>query len=88
MKEYTLDRVIKEDCEFFEELTGNQNYMYLNECASSKESGFYQLILNGYELCYGTLAGINQVVKALCKLAERPERYNMKENIFREEATQ
>jgi hypothetical protein len=44
--------------------------MYLNECTNSKETGLYQLILNGYELWYGTLQEINAVVKSMIKINE------------------
>lgn len=42
-----------------------ESYMYLNECRNSKNSGLYQLILNGQELWYGTLQEINAVVKSM-----------------------
>lgn len=47
------------------------NYMYLNECKDSKQNGLYQLILNGKELWYGTLAEINAVVKTMIMRIER-----------------
>lgn len=63
---------IKEDCRYWEELEKNRfyNYMYLNECKGSKETGLYQLILNGKELWYGTLKEINAIVKAMCMMIE------------------
>ena len=42
-----------------------EEYLYLNKCNNSEESGMYQLILNGNELWYGTLAEINAVVKSM-----------------------
>lgn len=71
--ENNLINTIKEDCRYWESLEENQfyNYMYLNECGNSKESGLYQLILNGQELWYGTLAEINAVVKTMIMRIER-----------------
>ena len=61
--------VITEDCKFWEELNNKdkmvESYMYLNECSNSKDTGMYQLILNGCELWYGTLAEINAIVKSM-----------------------
>ena len=45
--------------------------MYLNECANSKESGYYQLILNGCELWYGMFIEINAIVKSMIKRLEK-----------------
>lgn len=65
----TLEEVIKEDCKLWEQLNNQgknvQSYMYLNECKNSKESGFYQLILNGNELWGGSLKEINAIVKSM-----------------------
>ena len=64
-----LKTVISEDCNLWEELANKDkllcNYMYLNECFNSKDTGMYQLILNGCELWYGTLAEINAIVKSM-----------------------
>lgn len=64
-----LIATIEEDCKEWERLNNDgkmiEEYMYLNECENSKESGMYQLILNGKELWYGTLAEINAVVKSM-----------------------
>lgn len=64
-----LKNVIIEDCELWETLNNKdklfENYMYLNECSNSKDNGMYQLILNGCELWYGTLAEINAIVKSM-----------------------
>ena len=64
-----LKTVISEDCNLWEELANKDklldNYMYLNEYSNSKDTGMYQLILNGYELWYGTLAEINAIVKSM-----------------------
>lgn len=78
-----LIETIKEDCKLYEQLKNKDllcpwHYMYLNECKYSKENGFYQLILNGYELHYGTLNEINAVVKSLIKLIDKPENYEIK----------
>lgn len=60
---------IKEDCKEWERLNNDgkmiEEYLYLNKCNNSEESGMYQLILNGKELWYGTLAEINAVVKSM-----------------------
>ena len=71
--ENNLINTIKEDCKYWESLEENQfyNYMYLNECRNSKESGLYQLILNGQVLWCGTLAEINAVVKTMIMRIER-----------------
>ena len=71
--ENSLINTIKEDCQHWENLEQNKfyNYMYLNECKNSKENGLYQLILNGKELWYGTLAEINAVVKTMIMRIER-----------------
>ena len=64
-----LITTIEEDCKEWERLNNDgkmiEEYMYLNECENSKESGMYKLILNGKELWYGTLAEINAVVKSM-----------------------
>ena len=71
--ENSLINTIKEDCRHWENLEQNKfyNYMHINECKNSKESGLYQLILNGKELWYGTLAEINAVVKTMIMRIER-----------------
>lgn len=64
-----LKNVIAEDCNLWETLNNQDkmldSYMYLNECKNSKDNGMYQLILNGCELWYGTLAEINAIVKSM-----------------------
>ena len=73
--ENSLINTITEDCKHWEQLNNTDkmldSYMYLNECKNSKESGLYQLILNGKELWYGTLAEINAVVKTMILRIER-----------------
>lgn len=71
--ETSLINTITEDCKHWENLDQNKfyNYMYLNECKNSKQNGLYQLILNGQELWYGTLAEINAVVKTMIRRIER-----------------
>lgn len=69
-----LINTIKKDCELWEKMENEGkflcSYMYLNECENSKESGLYQLILNGCELWYGTLQEINAVVKTMIRRIE------------------
>lgn len=64
-----LKNVIIEDCKLWETLNNKDklfdSYMYLNERSNSKDSGMYQLILNGNELWYGTLSEINAIVKSM-----------------------
>ena len=64
-----LKDVIAEDCKQWEWLNNEgklfESYTYLNECVNSKESGYYQLILNGCELWYGMLIEINAIVKSM-----------------------
>lgn len=71
----SLINTITEDCKHWEQLNNADkmldSYMYLNECKNSKESGLYQLILNGKELWYGTLAEINAVIKTMIMRIER-----------------
>ena len=73
--EISLIDTIKEDCKYWEKLNNErmvfESYMYLNECKNSKQNGLYQLILNGQELWYGTLAEINAVVKTMIMRIER-----------------
>ena len=61
--------VINEDIRLLEKLHNKESmiesYLYLHEFSDSKESGLYQLILNGSELWYGTLEEINAVVKSM-----------------------
>ena len=61
--------VINEDIRLWDKLHNNgsmiESYLYLHEYSDSKESGLYQLILNGSELWYGTLKEINAVVKSM-----------------------
>lgn len=76
-----LMTVIKLDCYQWMQ-TVNENkmvwqYLYLQECENSKDNGLYQLILNGYELWYGTLQEINAVVKSMLNRAIHPERYEV-----------
>lgn len=72
--------VITEDCKFWEELNNKdkmvESYMYLNEYSNSKDTGMYQLILNGCELWYGTLAEINAIVKSMIIRIERNDFVN------------
>ena len=60
---------INEDIRLWESLHNKESmiasYLYLHEYSGSKESGLYQLILNGSELWYGTLEEINAVVKSM-----------------------
>ena len=49
------------------------SYMYLNECSNSKDSGMYQLILNGCELWYGTLLEINAILKSMIVRIEKED---------------
>lgn len=67
-----LKEVINQDCKTYIDLVdgGFYQYMYLNECTNSKESGLYQLILNGEELWYGTLEEINAIVKSMITRVE------------------
>lgn len=61
--------VINEDIKLWKVLHNEgkfiESYLYLHEFSDSKESGLYQLILNGSELWYGTLEEINAVVKSM-----------------------
>ena len=68
---------IKRDCEHWQRIKDGGFYhrLCLNECANSKESGLYQLILNGMELWYGTLQEINAVVKSMIALIEQKDKY-------------
>lgn len=68
-----LINTIKEDCKYWEKLNGDgfYHYMHLQECENSEQNGLYQLILNGKELWYGTLAEINAVVKTMIMRIER-----------------
>lgn len=79
--DYSLVDTINEDCKEWEKLHNSgkmiESYLYLHECKNSKESGLYQLILNGCELWYGRLAEINAVVKSMI--------YREKHNDFLEE---
>lgn len=74
MNELTLKEVIIEDCKTFENQINKDMlfdfYLYLNKCENSDSNGLYQLIFNGCELWYGTLAEINAVVKSLCRLSD------------------
>lgn len=70
----SLKDVIKLDCKLWEKLENKdkllERYMYLNECEHSEENGFYQLILNGCVLWYGTLQEINAIVKSMIRRIE------------------
>ena len=69
MENINLIETIEEDCKEWERLNNNgkmiDEYLCLNKCSDSEESGMYQLILNGMELWYGTLAEINAIVKTM-----------------------
>ena len=75
--EIDLKQTIIVDCKLYEKIKNTDTiidtYLYLNECSNSKESGLYQLILNGFELWYGTLTEINAVVKNMIKIADEEE---------------
>lgn len=73
-----LKEVINQDCKTYIDLVdgGFYQYMYLNECTNSKESGLYQLILNGHELWYGTLEEINAIVKSMIARVEHNDFLN------------
>ena len=77
----SLIEVIKEDCKLWEQLNNKdkmfQEYMYLQVCSNSETSGMYQLILNGFELWFGTLNEINAIVKSMCARLQYPERYEV-----------
>ena len=70
-----LKNVIIEDCKLWETLNNQDkmfdSYMYLNEFSNSKDSGTYQLILNGCELWFGTLLEINAIVKSMIVRIEK-----------------
>ena len=76
-----LQETIAADCEYWRNLknvdTMVDDFMYLNECEDSKQSGMYQLILNGKELYWGTLLEINAVVKTMIKLLERADDFDL-----------
>lgn len=76
---WTIAETISVDCEHWERLHNANamfgSYLYLNECKHSKESGLYQLILNGNELYYGKLPEINAVVKSMIKLIEEADNF-------------
>lgn len=73
-----LKEVINQDCKTYIDLVdgGFYQYMYLNEGTNSKESGLYQLILNGNELWYGTLEEINAIVKSMIARVEHNDFLN------------
>lgn len=77
----SLIEVIKEDCKLWEQLTNKdkfvQEYMYLQVCSNSDATGMYQLILNGFELWFGTLNEINAIVKSMCTRLQYPKRYEV-----------
>ena len=64
-----IKNTINEDIKLWETLHNKESmiesYLYLHEYSDSKDSGLYQLILNGSELWYGTLGEINAVVKSM-----------------------
>lgn len=72
-----LVEVINDDCKLWEKLNNEGqllwSYLYLRECADSKENGCYQLILNGHLFWYGTLAEINAIVKSMITRLERKD---------------
>ena len=79
----TIDLIetINQDCKYWENLKNKDmllsNYMYLINCNNSEETGLYQLILNGYELWYGTLKEINAVVKSFITILDQKEKYEI-----------
>lgn len=72
---------IREDCRYWGELVNQDRmccqYLTLQECAHSEESRLYQLVLNGRELWYGTLAEINAVVKTMIYQIEQADKYGL-----------
>lgn len=78
---WKLEDTITEDCKLWEKLFNKDkmmySYLHLNVCSDSKETGFYELILNGKELYYGTLREINAVVKTMIRLIDKADKYGI-----------
>lgn len=78
-----LEETIKEDIGYWERLVNKgkmiDQYMCLYECKDSRESGLWQLCLNGMELWYGTLEEINAVVKSMIRPLDKPEDYDLQD---------
>lgn len=80
--ERSLIDEIREDCERWSgfpesSLHGFDDWLELNVCANSAETGRYQLLLNGNVLWYGTLAEINAVVKSMIRRIENADDYRL-----------
>lgn len=76
-----MEDTITEDCKLWEKLFNKDKMMYsclhLNVCSNSEETGLYELILNGWELYYGTLREINAVVKTMIRLIDKADKYGI-----------
>ncbi len=82
-QEVNLVETIEEDIKYWERLVNKgkmiDQYLSLYECRDSRETGLWQLCLNGTELWYGTLEEINAVVKSMIRPLDKPEDYELEE---------
>ncbi len=80
-QEVNLVATIEEDIKYWERLVNKgrmiDQCLSLYEYRDSKESGLWQLCLNGRELWYGTLEEINAVVKSMIRPLDKPENYGL-----------
>lgn len=70
-KKLTLLEVVQEDIKYLIEAKSGQEWLFNHYIALYPcNDGWYQLIYDGHQVCYGTLKEINVIVKAWCRIAD------------------
>ncbi|MBQ3543470.1 MAG: hypothetical protein IJA34_00535 [Lachnospiraceae bacterium] len=72
-KEAQLKAIILDDIKTYHNLNSNKmikDYLEIEECSDTDESGLYNLIFNDNVLWFGTLGEINVIVKTMVKRIE------------------
>lgn len=69
--EFSLKTTIEEDLQYLIDAKGGQEWLFNHYIALYPcNEGWYQLIYDGHQVCYGTLEEINAVTKAWCRIVD------------------
>lgn len=69
--EFSLKTTIEEDLQYLIDVKGGQEWLFNHYIALYPcNDGWYQLIYDGHQVCYGSLEEINAVTKALCRIVD------------------
>ena len=69
--EFSLKTTIEEDLQYLIDAKGGQEWLFNHYIALYPcNDGWYQLVYDGYQVCYGSLEEINAVTKALCRIVD------------------